>query len=698
MRRVVISLLLLLLPLIGGAQETLPAEWRSYIEQLSEEGEDALAEELLELYEMYREEPLNLNDTVGGLTSLPFIEGHQQDCLKAYIALYGQLLSVEELYAVSGFDSVTIALLRPLVRAGKVEQNQRPTLAEILKYGRSNLVLGTSGTVEQARGYRDSIYEGNNLRMMWRYYFKYKDRVQLQLSGDKDPGEAFFAGIQQQGFDFYGYSLMLNDVGRYSPSGERGLYVKRMVLGQYHLQFGQGLTLWSGYGSRLAYGGRVYRYAQGMRPSGAFTEYGYLQGLGTTLSLGRKWDLSLFYSYVLRDATLPRKAATDSTIDWVQSLYNSGYHRTQTEIGKRNQLAERLFGGHLEYHQSNLRVGMTAVATQFDKDIIPATYYYNDNAFRGHENYNAGLDFAYRYRRLLVFGEGALCMNALDSVRRNVSPAALLGGEFAINNNHRLSGQLRYYSPTYHSHHASSLGQNGYPQNEMGGALYYQGLLPLGITTTLMADYFWFPHEKYLVYAPSRGREYRVDLSRPFRRVRGLSVRLRYRYKERGKNIIPSTMVDGAYLLEQTYRHQLQGDIEWERGAWRWVSRLAYAHYHGDVTEGSGGWLLYQDLQYRPQRLPLTVAARVALFDVDDYEARLYTVESDFIYQYNSGVFQNEGCRLYLLLRYDINKYWNIGLKYGVTAYSDKDSFGSGYDLIDTNHRQQWRIQLRLKW
>jgi hypothetical protein len=92
------------------------------------------------------------------------------------------------------------------------------------------------------------------------------------------------------------------------------------------------------------------------------------------------------------------------------------------------------------------------------------------------------------------------------------------------------------------------------------------------------------------------------------------------------------------------------------------------------------------------------VAARIALFDVNDYEARMYAAESDFIYNYSSTLYQNEGYRFYLLLRYDITPNWNIGLKYGITAYADKDTFGTSYEQIDANHRQQWRIQMRLKW
>ena len=686
--------LLALLPLAANTQELMPYAWRSYLELLSEEGEDETVEDLMELYETYRDKPANVNDTLTLLRDFPFVNDLQRDCLKAYVVLYGSLLSIEELYSINGFDSMTVELLRPLVTFEPIETIARLTLKEILSHGHSNLVMGVSGTVEQARGYRDSIYEGNNMRLMWRYYFRYKDRIQLQLSGDKDPGEAFFAGSQRLGFDFYGYSLMINDVGRYVGSG-RHPYLKRVVIGQYHAQFGQGLTLWSGFGPRAAWETSIYRNTQGIRPSGAFTEYGYLCGAAATIALSQHWNLALAYSYVDRDATLPRKEKDDT----VQSIYNSGYHRTETEIKKRNQLGEHLIGGHLEYRNSNLQIGLTGAATFLEKVIEPATYVYNDNSFRGNRNINVGIDATYRYRRLLLFGEAAICANhAFDSTAPNVSPAAVLGGEFIFNNNHRASLLMRYYSPTYHNLHAIALGQSSTPQNEMGIGCHYQGRLPLGITAMGIADFFYFPHMKYLVYAPSHGQEYRVTLSRPIEAVKGLSVNVRYRYKDKGRNITPSTMVDGKYLLEQTYRHQVQGDIEYSVGDWRLVTRIGYAHYHGNVTQADKGLLLYQDIQYHPQHIPLTVAARVAWFDVDDYEARLYTVESDFIYQYNSMVYQNEGYRCYLVAKYDINRHWNIGIKYGITAYTDRDTFGSSYEQIDANHRQQWRVQMRLKW
>lgn len=695
----ILLLLTLLCPLSPHAQELLPHAWQHYIELLTEEGDDEPVEELLELYDTYHQQPANLNDTANLLSAFPFVSDLQRDRLKSYIAQYGWLASIEELYIINGFDSLTVELLRPLVMAQQASPHKSMSLSELLAHGHSNLILGASGTIEQARGYRDSIYEGDNLRLMWRYQFKSGDRLQLHISAEKDPGEALFARSQTKGFDFYGYSLVANDIGRWlkGSNHDRNIYIKRIAAGQYHLQFGQGLTLWSGFGPRTTVNSSIARQAQGIRANGTFTEYGYLHGAALSVAMGRHCVATLFGSYVNRDATLPRNA--DGAADTVQSLYNSGYHRTTTEIAKRNQLHESLLGSHMEYRNSHLRIGLTGVVTLLDKTIVPATYVYNDNAFRGKNNFNAGIDFTYRLRRLLLFGEAALSANPfLGGTSALLSPAALVGGEFIANHHHRLGCQLRYYSPTYHNLHANATGQNSTPQNETGATLCYQGTLPWGAAVAASADLFRFPHMKYLAYAPTHGQEYNLMLSHSPRWVDNTSLTLRYRYKERGRNVTPSTQVDGHYLLEQTYRHQIMLDIEYKQQPWRLVSRVGYAHYHGDVTQADRGLLFYQDVQYSPQAIPLAIAARLALFDINDYEARMYAAESNFMYQYSSTLYQNEGCRFYILLRYDLSPHWNIGFKYGITAYADRDTFGSAYEQIDANHRQQWRFQMRLKW
>lgn len=703
-RSIIVTLLFCCFSTEGWGQEVLPSAWRIYVDRVAEDEGDEAVELLLALYDECCEHPVNINDTSGVLLRFPFVSGMHQQALKVYITLYGPLLSMEELYGVTGFDSLMVELLHPVAVASPPSVWEPLTLKEVLKYGHHNLLVGIGGTVEEARGYRDNLYEGDNLRLMWRYAFHYKDRIQLNISGDKDPGEAFFSGSQKQGFDFYGFSLQVNDIAKYRRSQHddgstqvhrNSIYLQRVVLGQYHLQFGQGLTLWSGYGPRSTVGAGVWRYAQGVRPNGCFTEYGYMRGGAATLAFGERWTATAFYSNVDRDAICPN--AEDA--DWVTGLYNSGYHRTATEIAHRRQLNEQLFGGHVSYQTERLQIGMTAVATRLDKALIPTANAYNDNFFHGRNNLNVGVDFAWRYRRLLVFGEGAVCANhAFDSVQWNVSPAGLMGIEFAFSNNHRASIHGRYYSPTYHNFHANAIGQNSTPQNESGWGLAYQGRWPWHIAASAQADFYIFPHAKYLVYDASRGQQFLVLLSRPMQHVHGLTLSLRYRYKEQGRNVTPTHQVNGVWILEQTYRHQIQGDMEFARGDWRLVTRVAWAHYHGEATQPEAGWLMYQDVQYKPQTIPLTVTGRLAWFDVDDYDARLYGVESDFIYQRGSTMYQGNGWRFYLLAKYEFFNQLSVGVKYGITLYTDRDFFGSGYEEIAYPWRQQWRVQLRWKF
>lgn len=688
-----ILVFMLLSTFVSWAQDDLPQAWHDYLELLAEDGDDEAVEDLLDLYAECVEHKVNVNDTAQGLHRFPFITTFQHNCLRSYIVMFGPLSSLAELRVVNGFDSLTLELLRPLAYCGPMPIDDRLRLKDVLSKGRSNLVMGAVGTVEQAQGYQTDKYEGNNLRLMWRYQYKYRDRVSLLLSGDKDPGEAFFAGSHRQGFDFYGYSLLVNDIG---PKTAGRYLVKRLALGQYQLQFGQGLTLWSGYGPRYGVGTAICRSAQGIRANGAFAEYGYLQGAAATLSVSRNWDLSLFYSFADRAATLPRGA--DPTSNVVQSVYSSGYFRTDSELSKKGLLNEQMAGMHLERHTTNSHIGLTATTLWLDKLIVPAPTAYNDNAFAGNRNSNVGADFAFRRGRLLLFGEAAVCVHPFDGESLHVAPVALVGSELAVNNSHRLSAQLHYYSPWYHNLHASAIGQGSSPQNDLGAALYYQGRLPWGVETQLSADYFFSPHARYMAYAPSRGQEYRAVVCRSSGKVSGLSYHLRYRFKERGRNVVPTALSGGSYVLEQTYRHQLMVDVTYEHGPWKWVSKVGYAAYWGQESPFSDGWLCYQDMVFAPQRVPLSLSARLAWFDVEDYEARLYAIESDLLYHYNNNMYQNQGIRAYLVLRYDVSRHWNIGFKYSITNYTDRDTFGSGYELIDASHRQQWRIQMRWKW
>ena len=206
-----------------------------------------------------------------------------------------------------------------------------------LAEGRHSLISGLGGTVEQAAGYRNGHYEGDNLRALLCYRFQLHEQMQLRVVADKDPTEPWGKN------NFYGYHLMLNHIGR----------LERLIVGRYNLQFGQGLTLWTGLRPFNFMGGSAVRYASGLRPASAFYEEGYQEGAGAKVILGRGWHATAFGSLVQ---------------------------------------GETLAGSHLEYRSGNLIVGLTAAYSALGDSMGGGDYLYNQLRFRGQRQLNTGID------------------------------------------------------------------------------------------------------------------------------------------------------------------------------------------------------------------------------------------------------------------------------------------------------------------
>lgn len=646
------------------AQVEVPRQWESTLEEWAEDEEvSTSAEEIAELYAQLTANPLYLNDTNGRpLRALFFVNHLQEKNLISYIRLHGYLLTLNELYLINGFDSNTVALLQPIVTLAKPSTRQRLKIGDIVRNGIHNLVIGSNTAIERARGYEEEIYEGDPYRLYMRYQFHYQDRIQLLLAADKDPGEALFAKSQPQGFDFYNYYLMMNNIG----------CVKRAIVGRYRLQFGQGLTLWSGFAPYSGINTNIYRHSQGIRPASAFAEYGYQQGIAATVEVAPHLEATTFYSYKDRDGT-------------EQSLSQTGNHRYATELNKKNALTEQLFGAHIAYKSAHAEIGVTACRTLLSTEITPTDYIYNAFGFRGSSLTNIGIDGALRIHRILLFGEMAMSEN-----RRF---AGIAGFQFVLNNDNQFSAYYRDYAADYWNIHAAGLGQNN-TQNEQGLCFIWQGRLPWRINILASADLFRIPWMRYNTYAPSDGYECRLQASRSIAPNTTLTILLRN--KKRGYNASNDSLQ--SYTIEQRYRTQLQGNLQWTHNDWQLVTRIGYVWAGGEIKEPTNGLLLYQDIKYHPKKVPITLTARLAIFDIDDYEARVYAMESDFLYEYTSSMLMYQGLRTYILLRYDITPKLSIGAKYGITHYADRTAVGTGYEQIDNSHKQTVRVQLRWKF
>lgn len=672
--------------------------WREMMELWAEQNEsETVPDDYMEILQGYAENPVNLNDTCSdALEDLFFLSDFQRAELRAYIAQNGQMVSLSELYLLNSMDSAAVRMLCRFATAAPVD-SEHLGIGQMLKRGHSGLTIGMKRVFPSSRGYEEDIYVGSPFRTYFKYNFAYSDRISFLFSGEKDAGEAFVFGAQngsfQAGFDCYGYNLMLNDFGA----------LKRATLGKYQLQFGQGLTMWSGFAPWLSENMPLRRYGTGIRKASAFCEYGYLRGGAATFSLlpsrnRQTLEMTVFYSNVDRDATL---SASDSSVNGeriFQSLYQTGMHRTENELSKRNLLNEQLFGGHLQYRNKSLLLGGTMYGMWFENQLEPVDYIYNVFAFRGKRNMNCGIDATYSYGNLLFFGEASMSCN--DEVRRFrmesewLPIAAVAGFQMQMGSNNLLSLAYRYGSPTYQNMYSNTIGQNSSASNENGLQVFFNSRLPYYIHLQMYADIFRSPYLRYRVYAPSSGAEYWIKVSKEL--TSNTLLFCQYRYKVSQRNIS-----EQLYNLETICRQQLQLSLDYSPSPeWRLLSRVSYSWFESEKETPQNGFMIFQEIDYRSKvrGQPLVLGTRLALFDISDYDARIYSYESDMMYEYYVPMYNGRGVRGFFICRYEFSQYLSVALKYAVTYYPGQETVGSGYETIRGNNRQEFKAQLRWRF
>lgn len=672
------------------AQQDGNAVLGEWLEQWADQFEsESVPDDLVERLATLLDNPMNLNDTASvDWNDFPFLSDFQREVLRAYIEQNGEMLSLAELHLLNGFDSLTIRRMAPFVTVAPVAHQERQSLRQLLAHGHGNLRVGGKMSWPLSRAYEEDIYAGSPLRLYFRYRFHCADKIVFQLSADKDPGEPFLHHTPLPGFDYYGFYLMLNNMG----------IVKRAIVGKYHLQFGQGATLWSGFAPWMSGNMALRRYGQGIRPASAFCEYGYLQGAAATLQVAPHTEITAFYSLARRDATAAPSDTSLSGEDYLQSLYESGYHRTDNEMSKRNNLVEQLFGTHIQYRRQSLQLGATAYALHFDKAVVPAPNVYNTYAFRGADNFNVGIDATYRFRRLMVFGEAALAFN--DSLRPYWSQphlhpfAAVAGMMLHLNANNVVSVAYRYGAPTYQNRFANTLGQSDSPQNESGVTLMFNTRLPFFIDMRSSVDFFRFPWFRYRIYSPSSGVDYRLALSKAVAPYTILTAQFRLKSAQRNS--------DGMlYATERTWRRQLNFSLDYSPSqSLRLLSRLLLTWFDCEEHAPQRGFLMSQEASLKWARLtkPLSATLRLALFDVSAYDARIFAYESDLMYEFAVPMLTGRGIRGYLVVRQDWSDQWSWALKYAVSFYPDKESLGSGYDVVPGHMKHEIKAQIRWRF
>ena len=130
---------------------------------------------------------------------------------------------------------------------------------------------------------------------------------------------------------------------------------KNITLGDYQIQYGQGLVFGAGFGSGKGSEtiNTVKRNSTGIRPYGSVLESGFFRGAATTVKI-KNTELSMFYSRLKQDANLINDTTYSDFEEFVNSIQSTGLHRTASELQAKNQITEQAMGGVAEYSFNDL--------------------------------------------------------------------------------------------------------------------------------------------------------------------------------------------------------------------------------------------------------------------------------------------------------------------------------------------------------
>ena len=212
--------------------------WEENLEQLATEAENTDWEDELEELSHRMTDKLNLNTaTRQQLEMFPFLSDIQVENLLAYVYIHGEMQTLYELQLVEELDKETIERLLPFVCVAPSRKEVFPSLKRILNYGKHEATARFDVPFYTRKGYEKS-YLGPSLYHSLRYNFRYGNRLQVGVTGEKDAGEPFFALHDKQGYDYYSFYLLIKDCGR----------LQTLAVGNYKVSFGQGLVLGNGFG------------------------------------------------------------------------------------------------------------------------------------------------------------------------------------------------------------------------------------------------------------------------------------------------------------------------------------------------------------------------------------------------------------------------------------------------------------------
>lgn len=654
--------------------DTLVTDPEENIEPIIEETiEDADDSQINEVIEDLLQNPIEVNRAnIEDLLRIPFIDQNLATEIVNYRIKYGYYFTLGELNSVKGMTPDLFQKIRPFLYIDRtkfldIEQQVPDEIKRNISIPKKyNLQFRQRyfQNIERKTGFETGKYYNSPFKLYSRITADYSRKYYLTILSEKDPGEKKLN-------DFYSASFFMKDY----------YYLKQFVIGDYVLEFGQGLAIWRqiGFskGSDAVF--PVKKKESGIVQYKSTDENQFFRGVALNMNF---WKINLFLYY----SNNPFDARIDSLNNFITSMPLDGYHRNESELNKKNLGKEKLLGSRISYQSEKYMIGLTYYRSNFNYPIAPNNY------FRDYSrNYNyLSTDFNLYIESLNLFGEFSK-----DKFDRIASTAGL---QFSVIRGTNVVAAFRNYPAKYLNIHGYGFGErNGTTNNETGFYLGLNHTNKFG-KFNLYFDQFKFNYPLTYDHTLTGGKEILFNYESP------LISQTKYllKYKNEIKEI--NTKSTDEYGRDKSITNlRQQQNLRFEiQKFFSTINRVAFrveyiSVFYKYIKNYEDGLLSFVDISTKLSN-KLSLKSRFIFYQTDSYDSRIYVLESDVPGVFASSGYYGRGIRWYILLRYQILNFMDLSAKYSELYRDDVKKIGTGNDQINSNLLRSLTLQMEIKF
>ncbi len=628
---------------------------------LIEPDEESDSEELVDILDELIRNPIDINKAdVFQLSKLPKMDAASAQRIVDHRNKFGNFFSTNELFSISEIDKALVQSILPFVKVtGSIEgteQNARDLENPKFIYGKSKLNIRSRfiNDLQNRKGFITDKFEGSKLKSYNRLIYNYDNFFQAGFLAEKDPGEVSYS-------DFSSFHIQIKNFD----------LINSAIAGDYVLEFGQGLALWSPFGFSKGADAifPVKKRPRYLRPYTSAAEYRFFRGAAARILIDN-FNLTAFYSNNSFDASI------DSVTQEITSISQTGYHRFGSELNKRSASKSKIIGGVIDYKYAGLlNIGVIYYNASFNNGFQASSIYDLSG-----DNFNyLSTYYEINFSKINLFGEASY---------DGTSVASINGIQFSANRELMFTSALRNYPRNYQNLYGFGFSErSGRINNEIG---IYSGVrwkIPYGILN-LYYDIFKFPYRTNENSLSSEGDELLLDfVSKPFSKF---EVRLRYKYEN--KEI--SRAINAEEKIIRRLRQIARTEFVYNLAKiLRLRTRIEYNNYFiKDVNIKENGFLVFQDFRYLRNNIVLN--GRIIFFQTDSFSSAVYEYENDLFGVMPNLVMYGKGIRWYLILKYKPIQFLSLSAKYSETYKPNVTSLSSGDNEIIGNVDNRVSLQI----